>query len=68
VEFSFYFNKAQSFLDLAGNILDARIAAAKGDHTQAISYWEKAVPSENSVSIESIDVIRSKPIGCPLPC
>jgi hypothetical protein len=29
---------------------------------------EGGVPSENSVSIESIDVIRSKPIGCPLPC
>ena len=26
------------------------------------------VPSENSVSIENIDVIRSKPVGCPLPC
>jgi tetratricopeptide (TPR) repeat protein len=35
VEFSFYFNKAQSFLDLAENILEARIAAAKGDRTQA---------------------------------
>src|SRR5262249_16794112 len=43
VEFSFYFNKAQSFLDLAEKILDARIAAAKGDHAQAIGYWGKAV-------------------------
>jgi len=49
VEFSFYFNKAQSFLDLAENILDARIAAAKGDHTQAISYWEKAVEVQDKL-------------------
>ena len=26
------------------------------------------VPSENSVPIESIDVIRSKPVGCALLC
>jgi tetratricopeptide (TPR) repeat protein len=49
VEFSFYFNKAQSFLDLVENILDARIAAAKGDHTQAISYWEKAVEVQDKL-------------------
>jgi tetratricopeptide (TPR) repeat protein len=49
VEFSFYFNKAQSFLDLAENILDARIAAAKGDHKQAISYWEKAVEVQDKL-------------------
>jgi len=49
VEFSFYFNKAQSFLDLAENILDARIAAAKGDHTQAISRWEKAVEVQDKL-------------------
>jgi tetratricopeptide (TPR) repeat protein len=49
VEFSFYFNKARSFLDLAENILDARIAAAKGDHVQAISYWEKAVEVQDKL-------------------
>jgi tetratricopeptide (TPR) repeat protein len=49
VEFSFYFNKAQRFLDLAENILDARIAAAKGDHAQAISYWEKAVEVQDKL-------------------
>ena len=31
-EFSFFSNKAQTFLDLAENVLEARIAAAKGDH------------------------------------
>jgi tetratricopeptide (TPR) repeat protein len=49
VEFSFYFNKAQSFLDLAENILDARIAATKGDHKQAISYWEQAVEVQDKL-------------------
>ncbi|HET8922839.1 MAG TPA: hypothetical protein VFN26_07550 [Candidatus Acidoferrum sp.] len=49
VEFSFYFNKARSFLDLAENILDARIAAAKGDHAQAITYWEKAVEVQDKL-------------------
>ena len=49
VEFSFYFNKAQSFLDLAENILDARIVAAKGGYTQAISYWEKAVEVQDKL-------------------
>ena len=49
VEFSFYFNKAQSFLDLAEIILNARIAAAKGDHAQAISYWEKAVEVQDKL-------------------
>lgn len=48
-EFSFYSNKARTFLDLAGNILDARIAAAKGGHEQAIKYWEKAVEIEDSL-------------------
>jgi tetratricopeptide (TPR) repeat protein len=49
VEFSFYFNKAKSFLDLAENILEARIAAAKGDRTQAINYWEKAVEVQDKL-------------------
>jgi len=49
VEFSFYFNKAQSFLDLAENILDARIAAAKGDHADAVSYWEGAVQVQDKL-------------------
>jgi tetratricopeptide (TPR) repeat protein len=49
VEFSFYFNKAQSFLDLAVNILDARIVEARGDSTQAIRYWEKAVEVQDKL-------------------
>jgi tetratricopeptide (TPR) repeat protein len=42
-EFSFYSNKAQAFLDLAANILDARIAEVRGDHKGAIAQWKNAV-------------------------
>jgi tetratricopeptide (TPR) repeat protein len=42
-EFSFYSNKAQAFLDLAANALDARIAEVRGDHTGAIAHWKNAV-------------------------
>src|SRR5215469_4505970 len=48
-EFSFYSNKAKTFLDLAEAILDARIAAAKGEHEQAIQHWEKAVEIEDGL-------------------
>ncbi len=43
MEFSAYSNKAQAFLDLAANILDARIATAHGDGERAIEYWKSAV-------------------------
>ena len=49
LEFSFYGNKAQTFLELAANILDARIAAARGESEQAIKYWEKAVEIEDTL-------------------
>jgi tetratricopeptide (TPR) repeat protein len=49
-EFSFYFNKANAFLDLAGNILDARIAEAKSDHEEAIRFWEQAVLIEDKLN------------------
>jgi tetratricopeptide (TPR) repeat protein len=42
-EFSFFSNKAQVFLDLAANILDARIATAQADRERAIEYWKNAV-------------------------
>ena len=48
-EFSMYSNKARTFLDLAEAILDARIAAAKGDHEQAIQHWEKGVEVEDKL-------------------
>jgi tetratricopeptide (TPR) repeat protein len=50
LEFSFFSNKTQTFLDLAENVLDARIAAAKGDHERAIKYWEKAVEIEDRLN------------------
>jgi tetratricopeptide (TPR) repeat protein len=49
LEFSFYSNKAKNFLDLAAAILDARIANARGEHEQAIKYWEKAVQIEDGL-------------------
>lgn len=42
-EYGFYFNKAQAFLDLTANMLDARIATAQGDRKHAIEYWKNAV-------------------------
>jgi tetratricopeptide (TPR) repeat protein len=48
-EFSMFSNKARTFLELAANILDARIAAAKGEHKRAIKYWEEAVRIEDGL-------------------
>ena len=50
LEFSFFFNKAQTFLDLAESILDARIAAAKSEREQTIKDWEKAVGIEDRLN------------------
>jgi tetratricopeptide (TPR) repeat protein len=50
LEFSFFSNKTQTFLDLAENVLDARIAAAKGDQERAIRDWEKAVEIEDKLN------------------
>jgi tetratricopeptide (TPR) repeat protein len=50
LEFSFFFNKAQSFLDLAESILDARIATAKNEREEAIKDWEKAVEIEDRLN------------------
>ena len=48
-EFSTFSNKARTFLEVAENVLDARIAAAKGDHERAINYWEKGVEIEDKL-------------------
>jgi hypothetical protein len=53
LEFSFYSNKAQTFLGLAANILDARIATAQADPERAIKYWEKAVEIRTSFIMAS---------------
>jgi tetratricopeptide (TPR) repeat protein len=47
LEFSMFSNKARTFLELAINTLNARIAAAKGEYGQAIKWWEKAVEIED---------------------
>jgi len=50
LEFSLFFNKAQTFLGLAESVLDARIATAKGDRERTIKYWEKAVEIEDGLN------------------
>ena len=49
MEFSFFSNKAQAFLGIAANILDARIATAHADPEGAIKNWEKAVEIEDKL-------------------
>jgi len=49
-EFSFYSNKANAFLALAANILDARIATAQADPERAIKHWQKAVEVEDKLN------------------
>jgi tetratricopeptide (TPR) repeat protein len=49
IEFSMYSNKAQAFLDLAANILDARIAAARADCELEIEYWKNAVQIQDKL-------------------
>ena len=48
-EFSVYSNKAQTFLDLAANVLDARISAAHSDRARAIEYWKNAVQIQDGL-------------------
>lgn len=49
-EYGMYFNKARDFLDLAADILDARIAMARGETDGAIQYWRKAVQIEDGLN------------------
>jgi tetratricopeptide (TPR) repeat protein len=49
-EFSFFSNKAQAFLDLAANILDARITKARGDHEREIECWKNAVQIQDRLN------------------
>jgi len=42
-EFSLFGNKARAFLDLAENILDARISKLRGDHKSEVASWRAAV-------------------------
>jgi tetratricopeptide (TPR) repeat protein len=49
-EFSGYFNKAHYFLQIAEHMLDARMAAARGDRKAAIEHWKEAVEVEDSLN------------------
>jgi len=49
-EFGAYFNKSQTFLTLAANILDARTAATRGERAQAIEFWRRAVDAEDTLN------------------
>jgi tetratricopeptide (TPR) repeat protein len=50
LEFSFFFNKARLFLDLAANILDARIATARGRSESTIGFWKEAVRIQDALN------------------
>src|SRR6267143_2858089 len=43
------FNSAKDILDLALEVIDARIAAARGQKEEAISHWRKAVQLQNAM-------------------
>lgn len=47
--FGAYFNEARKFVELAGHILDARLAAARGNHEAAIEHWKQAVAVEDTL-------------------
>lgn len=48
----FGLNRASDVLSIAGFVLDARIAAAKGNRTAAISHFEKAVAAEDALAYD----------------
>ncbi len=48
--FGAYFNEARKFVGLAVHILDARIAAARGDRAGAIEHWKQAVAVEDTLN------------------
>ena len=43
---------ARSILALAGTVLDARIAAARGRHAEAIAFWQRAVAAGDKVAYD----------------
>ena len=50
LEYSFFANKAISFLDIASEVLDARIATAKDEREEGIRHWERAVQIQDSLN------------------
>ena len=51
-ETPFGLNSAESVLAVAHNELDARIAWAKGNKTQSIEYWQKAVTAQDALNYD----------------
>jgi tetratricopeptide (TPR) repeat protein len=51
-ETPFGLNNAASVLKIAEHSLDARIAAAKGDHKSAVEYWRKAVAAHDALNYD----------------
>jgi tetratricopeptide (TPR) repeat protein len=49
---SFGYNSARTILSLAGAVLDARIAGAKGDRKAAIDHWKRAVEMEDGLNYD----------------
>ena len=45
-------NKSGPVLRLAATVLDARIAAAKGERKQAVAYWRKAVAAQDALAYD----------------
>ena len=48
----FGFNSARTVLSLALDILDARIAAAQGDHKSSIEHWRRAVTTQDAMAYD----------------
>jgi len=48
--FGVYFNPGRKFIELAGLILDARIALARGERASAIEHWKEAAAVEDSLN------------------
>ena len=42
-------NRAHALLDIAGSILDARLAGAAGDRNAALNHWKKAVQIQDTL-------------------
>jgi tetratricopeptide (TPR) repeat protein len=47
--FGAYFNESHKFVELAGHILDARIAAAEHKYDAAIEHWKQAVAVQDTL-------------------
>jgi tetratricopeptide (TPR) repeat protein len=51
-ETPFGLNTASSIFKIAGHVLDARIAAARGDRRAAVDHWRKAVDAQDALNYD----------------